>query len=87
MFWQTFWLTNLHFAGELFVTVTSALVVYVLFGVWKGKREKDRPPCFGILSFCSFLSDARYRWRGVCGTVAAFRKIFGASVYWDKLLY
>jgi len=40
MFWTQFWLTNLHFAGELFVAITSLLVVYVLLGIWKARKEK-----------------------------------------------
>jgi hypothetical protein len=39
-FWSKFWLTNLHFSGELFVAVASLLAAYVLVGVWRGKRQK-----------------------------------------------
>jgi len=40
MFWYQFWLNNLHFAGELFITLTSVLVIYVLVLVWREKGEK-----------------------------------------------
>ncbi len=38
-FWTSFWLTNIHFAVELFGAVTFLIVVYVLLGVWLSKKQ------------------------------------------------
>lgn len=56
MFWSQFWLTNLHFAGELFVALTSLLATYVLLGVWKERKEKKialRALGFGLFTLFS----------------------------------
>ncbi len=38
-FWISFWLTNIHFAVELFGAVTFLVIIYVLLGVWLSKKQ------------------------------------------------
>lgn len=38
-FWTTFWLTNIHFAIELFGTLTFLIVAYVLFRTWISNKQ------------------------------------------------
>lgn len=38
-FWTSFWLTNIHFAIELFAAMGCFVLAYVLFETWKGRRQ------------------------------------------------
>lgn len=74
MFWYQFWLNNLHFAGELFVAITSLLVVYVLFRVWK--RKKERRIALRALGFSIFVLFSAYHLTGDVGSFASLLQLF-----------
>lgn len=38
-FWLSFWLTNIHFAIELFAAMSSFVLVYVFFETWRAEKQ------------------------------------------------